>query len=84
MPLRRLPYPEWIHDRRRALGYRIAAYRKAAGWSQDQLAERAGMDRRSIQRYENAVRDPRFADLLLIADALDVPVTALISGPGDR
>ncbi|MEU5343070.1 helix-turn-helix transcriptional regulator [Streptomyces sp. NPDC020766] len=56
------------------LGRRIAALRESASLSQDQLAERAGIERRSIQRYERAVRDPRFADLLLIAEALDVPL----------
>jgi transcriptional regulator with XRE-family HTH domain len=49
-----------------------------AGLSQDQLADRAGMERRSIQRYERAARDPRYADLLLIADALGVPAAELL------
>ena len=38
------------------------------------------MERRSIQRYENAQRDPQFSDLLLIAHALRVHVTDLLSG----
>lgn len=38
----------------------------------------AGMDRRSIQRYENARRDPTYSDLLLIAHALRVHVTDLL------
>ena len=36
------------------------------------------MDRRSIQRYEAGRRDPRYADLLLIADALNVPLADLV------
>ncbi len=36
------------------------------------------MERRSIQRYENAIRDPRFSDLVRIATALDVPLTDLV------
>lgn len=31
-----------------------------------------GVERRTVQRYENAVTDPRYADLLLLARALDV------------
>lgn len=36
------------------------------------------MDRRSIQRYESAARDPQYSDLLLIAHALRVHVTDLL------
>lgn len=39
---------------------------------------KAGIDRRSIQRYEAATRDPRYADLLLIAEALEVAVGDLV------
>ncbi|MFE7514406.1 helix-turn-helix domain-containing protein [Streptomyces sp. NPDC057540] len=35
------------------------------------------MERRSIQRYERGERDPRFTDLVLIADALGVPPVEL-------
>jgi transcriptional regulator with XRE-family HTH domain len=39
-----------------------------------------GVERRTIQRYENAVTDPRYADLLLLAHALRVHVTDLLNG----
>ncbi|WP_282695509.1 helix-turn-helix transcriptional regulator [Streptomyces sp. CC208A] len=78
MPARRTPLPEEVLERRRALGRRIAGLRRAAGLSQDQLADAIGMERRSIQRYENAIRDPRFSDLVRIATALDVPLTDLV------
>jgi transcriptional regulator with XRE-family HTH domain len=42
------------------------------------LAVIAGVDRRTIQRYEAASRDPRFPDLLLLAAALGVPVEDLV------
>ncbi|MGW2182506.1 helix-turn-helix domain-containing protein [Streptomyces sp. NPDC001732] len=71
------PLPAWVLTRRSALGHRIAALRGAAGPSQDQLADRADMERRSIQRYEGAARDPRYSDLLLIARVLDVTVADL-------
>lgn len=78
MPTRRNPYPDWVLTRRIQLSHRIAALRQHAGLSQDQLAQRAGIDRRTIQRYEAAERDPRFPDLLLIAHALDVPLADLV------
>lgn len=78
MPTRRNPYPEWVLTRRVQLGHRIAALRRTRKLSQDQLAVKAGIDRRSIQRYEAATRDPRYADLLLIAEALEVAVGDLV------
>lgn len=78
MPTRRNPYPDWVLARRTQLSHRIAALRHQAKLSQDQLAVRAGVDRRSIQRYEAGERDPRYPDLLLIADALGVPLADLV------
>lgn len=78
MPARRTPLPEAVLQRRRDLGRRIAETRKAAGLSQDQLADAIGMERRSIQRYEGGTRDPRFTDLVRIADALGVPLAELV------
>jgi len=46
--------------------------------SQDGLAEATGLERRTIQRYEGAVSSPGFAELLLIARALDVHVSDLL------
>ncbi|MFJ6615473.1 helix-turn-helix domain-containing protein [Streptomyces sp. NPDC091289] len=78
MPLRRTAPPPWAISRRQLLGRRIAYYRRKAGLSQDQLADRIGMERRTIQRYEAGSRDPRYTDLLLIADALNVPLADLV------
>ncbi|GAB2717910.1 helix-turn-helix domain-containing protein [Streptomyces bullii] len=72
MPARRHPRPDWIRQEQVTLGTRIAARRRDLGLSQDQLADLMGVERRTVQRYERAVTDPRYADLLLIARALDV------------
>ena len=80
VPARRNPRPDWVIARRAALGHRIADLRQAAELSQEELAHLAGMERRSIQRYESAQRDPRYSDLLLIAHALRVHVTDLLHG----
>ncbi|MFB7162357.1 helix-turn-helix domain-containing protein [Streptomyces sp. NPDC056242] len=78
MPARRNPRPDWVLARRVDLGHRIADLRRRAELSQEQLGNLAGIDRRSIQRYENAVRDPQFSDLLVIAHALRVHVADLL------
>jgi DNA-binding XRE family transcriptional regulator len=79
VPRRRTPLPAWILNRRVTLGHRIAALRRERGLSQDDLAEATGLERRTIQRYENAISSPGFAELHLIARALDVHVTDLLS-----
>jgi transcriptional regulator with XRE-family HTH domain len=67
-----------VVERRRVLGQRIFDFRRAAGLSQEQLANRVGLDRRSIQRYESGNRDPRFTDLVLLATAMGVTVEELV------
>ncbi|MBT2379043.1 helix-turn-helix transcriptional regulator [Streptomyces sp. ISL-111] len=78
MPLRRTAPPPWAIDRRRLLGQRIAHHRRTAALSQEQLADRIGVERRTIQRYEAGSRDPRYTDILLIARALGATVADLV------
>lgn len=80
VPVRRNPKPDWVFERQKTLGHRIAYFRQRANLSQEELAHLAGMDRRSVQRYESGRRDPRYSDLLLIAHALRVHVTDLLGG----
>lgn len=78
VPLRRTPLPAWVLDHRRELGQRINFARRPARLSQDDLANIVGVERRTIQRYEGGVRDPKYSDLLLIARALDIPLSDLV------
>ena len=39
-----------------------------------------GVERRTVQRYEAAVTDPRYGDLLLLAHALRVHPSDLLAG----
>jgi transcriptional regulator with XRE-family HTH domain len=48
--------------------------RKAAGLSQDDLAERAGLSRMTVQRTESGQIDPRVSSLLVMARALGLDV----------
>lgn len=44
--------------------------RRAAGWTQDQLASRAGLSRMTVQRTESGGIDPRLSTLQVMARAL--------------
>jgi transcriptional regulator with XRE-family HTH domain len=70
--------PDWVHARRREIGARIRDARLNANFTQVQLGELVGRDHRTIHRWEYALRIPDLEDLLLIADALDVPLAELV------
>ncbi|MFG2269156.1 helix-turn-helix transcriptional regulator [Streptomyces chartreusis] len=72
------PMPDWVPTRRREIGERIRTHRRAAGLSQLQLGEHVGRDHKTIHRWETAQRAPSLTDLLLVADALGVPLADLV------
>lgn len=72
------PIPDDILRRRVALGVRIRLAREAAGLSQDRLAEMAGLTRVSISHIETGVHSPTVDRLMMIAEAVRVPLTILV------
>ena len=60
---------------------RIQAIRKSKGWSQEALAEEAGVSLRTIQRVEQGDSVPRGYTLQALAAALGVPLDALRDEP---
>ena len=62
------------------LGYNIADYRKHAGLTQEQLAERVGISRQHLGAIEapNLVRPISLELLFNIADVLDIPAYKLL------
>jgi transcriptional regulator with XRE-family HTH domain len=70
--------PDWVPARRREIGARLRAARHAANLTQLQLGELVGRDHRTIHRWEYAQRVPNLEDLLLLADALGVPLADLV------
>lgn len=62
-----------------ALGIRIRALRRERGWSQEYLAELAGMHRTYLWGIERGVRNPSLRHLAHIADALGVSIAELFT-----
>ena len=66
----------------KALGTRIRELRRKRGWSQEFLAELAGVHRTYMWGIERGVRNPSLRHLAQIADALGVSIAQLFT-PGD-
>ena len=74
------PLPDWIQQHRWAVGTRIREARHTAGLSQVQLADRAGIDHKTISRAENGVYAVSIDQLARLARALGVSSAALLPG----
>ena len=68
-----------------SFGHRLLVIRKARGYSQEHLAERAGMHRNQISNLERGtsnrepyVSDPQMSTVYRLARALDVPAAFLL------
>lgn len=73
-------YPQIEEERARSGNVKLRACRKAAGLSQAQLAEKAGISVRVYQNYEQGVREVEKAQLLVllrICIALDCKMSAI-------
>lgn len=57
------------------IGTAIRRRRKELGWSQEQLAEKAGVTFQQMQRYENGSTMLNVENVQRIADILGLPVT---------
>ena len=60
------------------VGKRIRSLRKAAGYTQKELAEKSGVATVSIQQYERGVRQPRIDQLNRIASVFQVPLSHFV------
>jgi transcriptional regulator with XRE-family HTH domain len=72
------PLPDWVFERRRAIGDNIRAERKRQKLTQERLAELTALDRKTINRIEQGTYATAIDHLLLIADALGVPLADLV------
>lgn len=62
-------------------GKRIEQLRTERGWTQEQLAERAGLGQSSIALIENGLRWPRESTLNKLAAAFGCDVSNLAQAP---
>ena len=60
------------------MGRRIQELRTARGWTQQQLAEAARLDRTYISGLERGKQNPTLGALLRLARSLDTPVEQLV------
>jgi transcriptional regulator with XRE-family HTH domain len=60
------------------LAERIKSLRKAKGWSQEEFAERAAMQRSYLADLERGRRNPSVRTLVKVANAFDVAVADLL------
>ena len=63
------------------IGKRIEELRKMKKWTQAQLAEKSDISREQISRYEHDKQDPDFSTCIRLANALEVSINSLLSGP---
>ena len=64
----------------RALGARVRELRKKAGYSQEDVAFRAGIHRTQVSLLESGSRMPRVETLVKLAGALGVTTDEILDG----
>ena len=66
------------------IGSQLKALRKARGWTQTELAEKAGLKRTALGAYEEGRAEPRLAALVRLAHTLDVSLDTLVLGGAEH
>ena len=72
------PPPDWILARRQHIGARIREERRRARLTQEEVANRIGLDRPSMVEIEQGQRNMTINTFIRIADALNVPLADLV------
>jgi transcriptional regulator with XRE-family HTH domain len=65
-------------DVRKRLAVNMKRLRKERGWSQEALADEAGLDRTYISGIERVVRNPTITVVERVASALGCPMGSLL------
>ncbi|WP_113913197.1 helix-turn-helix domain-containing protein [Roseovarius dicentrarchi] len=74
---------EWFDPEATTFGDRLAGARELAGMTQAELAKRLGVKKKTMDDWENDVRDPRAMRLSMLAGLLNVSLLWLLTGEGD-
>ena len=61
------------------IGEKVRELRKARGWLQQDLADRAGVSRQTVVNLENGRHVPEVATLAKLAGALEAPLPELLA-----
>lgn len=64
-------------------GQRVRELRLSRGWSQDELAERSGIDRTYVSGVERGVRNPTLGVIATIAAGFSVSIGVLFEVSND-
>lgn len=62
----------------------LSRIRKDRGYNQEQLAEKVGVSRQAVSKWETGDAQPALSQLIALADALDVSLDILCCREGDR
>lgn len=68
-----------VPSHRAAFGARVRELRTGHGWSQEDFAHRANLDRTYVSGIERGTRNPTLDIIHRLARALEVPVTDLLT-----
>lgn len=71
-------------DHAKLFGRRLKVLRKANKLNQAELAEKVGIETKYLSNIETGRRSPSFEKIVALADALQVPVSALFSFDHDE
>ena len=71
-------------DVRHRLGLNVQRLRRAKGWSQEELAERAGLHRTYVSGVERGIRNPTITIVEKLAITLGASLDALVVLPGGK
>jgi transcriptional regulator with XRE-family HTH domain len=59
-------------------GPRLAALREGKGWTQSELAKRAGQSRQNVAKWESGLHEPSWPAVVALAKALGVKPNAFM------
>ena len=67
-----------------SLADKIIDLRKKKGWSQEELAEKLGVSRQAVSKWENGTSDPSTSNLCALAKLYGIPVEELLHETQDE
>ncbi len=74
---------QWFDPDATTFGDRLAGARELAGMTQAELAKRLGVKKKTMDDWENDMRDPRAMRLSMLAGLLNVSLLWLLTGEGE-